>query len=108
VLAENDLELALAGKFVTRVIYIEDPRNALPVAQEPGKQEWFDARPGEDPLQVADVLGRPVAIVRIGGRTLTIRGSRACSSSQLPGVSTPEQAIIARQPIVVHAARVHE
>src|SRR5438132_10849574 len=79
VLAENDLELALAGKFVTRVIYIEDPRNALPVAQEPGKQEWFDARPGEDPLQVADVLGRPADNVRISGRTPVDTGLRNIS-----------------------------
>jgi hypothetical protein len=69
VLGESDLELALTGKFVTRVIYIEDPRNAVPMAQAPGQQEWFDARPGDDPLRVADALGRPVAILRLGGRT---------------------------------------
>jgi hypothetical protein len=69
VMGQDDLDQALAGRFVTRVIYLEDPRNALPVAQEPGKQDWFDARPGEDPLRVADALGRPVAILRIGGRT---------------------------------------
>jgi hypothetical protein len=69
ILGQDDLEQALGGKFVTRVIYIEDPRTALPIAQTPGQQAWFDARPGDDPLRVADSLGRPVAIVRIGGRT---------------------------------------
>ncbi len=69
VMTQDDLEKALAGRFVTRVIYIEDPRNAVPVAQEPGKPDWFDARPGEDPLRLADALGKPVAILRIGGRT---------------------------------------
>ena len=67
-ITEEDLKLALAGKFVTRVIYLEDPRNALP-AREVGKsQNWFEAAPGQDPLAVADGLGRPVAILRLGGR----------------------------------------
>jgi hypothetical protein len=67
-LNEEDLRLALSGKFVTRVIYVEDPRNALPVRENPRAQEWFEAKPGEDPLAVADALGRPVAILRLGGR----------------------------------------
>lgn len=65
-LTEDDLRLAAEGKFVTRVIYLEDPDNALPVAQE--QQGWFEVAAGEDPLRVADELGRPVAIVRMGGR----------------------------------------
>lgn len=63
-----DLDLALQEKFVTRVIYLEDPRNALPTVHNPREQDWFDTRPGEDPLQVADTLGRPMAILRMGGR----------------------------------------
>jgi hypothetical protein len=69
VLSNDDLEQALIGRFVTRVIYVEDPRDALPVAQVPGVPDGFDVRPGDDPLRVADGLGRPVAILRIGGRT---------------------------------------
>jgi len=67
-LGEEDLRLALNGKFVTRVIYLEDPRNALPARANPQDQEWFDVTPGQDPLAVADALGRPVAILRMGGR----------------------------------------
>ncbi len=67
-LTEQDLKLALGGKFVTRVIYLEDPRNALPVRDDPRAQEWFEAGPGQDPLAVADALGRPVAILRMGAR----------------------------------------
>jgi hypothetical protein len=66
-LTEQDLALAMEGKFVTRVIYVEDPDRALPKAQGE-QQEWFDVGPGENPLETADSLGRPVAIVRIGGR----------------------------------------
>ncbi len=63
----QDIEPALRGKFVTRVIYLEDPRRALPMRNNNG-QPWFDVGPGRDPLVAADELGRPVAIVRMGGR----------------------------------------
>ena len=63
----QDIELALQGKFVTRVIYLEDPHNALPMRSGNG-QSWFDVAPGRDPLAVADELGRPVAILRLGAR----------------------------------------
>ncbi len=64
----EDLRIALSGKLVTRVIYVEDPRTALPIDTEYTEQPWFDAGPGANPLLVADTLGRPVAILRIGGR----------------------------------------
>ncbi len=84
-LAQQDLQLAIEGKFVTRVIYVEDPHCASPVGQvlqpdtagdqagAPGglrrsEQPWFEVAPGRDPLAAADILGRPVAILRIGGR----------------------------------------
>jgi hypothetical protein len=65
---EEDLRLALEDKFVTRVIYLEDPRTALPVRVPSSGQNWFDTGPGQDPLAVADGLGRPVAILRLGRR----------------------------------------
>ena len=67
-LTREDIDLALAGRFVTRVIYLEDPHNALPADQIAGRQSWFEAGPGSDPLAVADVMGRPMAILRLGGR----------------------------------------
>ena len=67
-LTQEDLELALAGNYITRVIYLEDPRNALPARTGGQPQNWFDVGPGRDPLAVADVLGRPVAILRMGSR----------------------------------------
>jgi hypothetical protein len=66
-LTQDDLNQALDGKFVTRVVYLEDPKQALPAKSGEG-QEWFDVGPGKDPLAVADVLGRPMAIARLGGR----------------------------------------
>lgn len=64
----EDLLLAADGKFVTRVIYLEDPKAALPGKHDPREQDWFEAPPGADPLAIADQLGRPVAILRLGAR----------------------------------------
>jgi hypothetical protein len=68
-LTEEDLNLALAGKFVTKVIYVEDPQKALPVVENRNTGRWYDAGPTANPLLVADQQGRPVAILRMGGRT---------------------------------------
>ena len=67
-ISTEDLKLALAGKFVTRVIYLEDPHNAAPVREIDHSQNWFEVAVGQDPLAAADRLGRPVAILRLGGR----------------------------------------
>jgi hypothetical protein len=68
-LMQQELEMAAEGRFITRVIYIEDPQLALPVAEKtPSETRWIDVRPGEDPLVTADGLGRPIAILRMGGR----------------------------------------
>jgi hypothetical protein len=64
----DDLRIAAQGGFVTRVVYIEDPRTALPIDEKRGGQQSFDAPLGDDPLVLADELGRPIAIVRIGSR----------------------------------------
>lgn len=65
----DELEMALSGLFVTRVIYLEDPNEALPIAQDPKQQSYFEVRADEDPLIAADRLGRPMAILRMGSRT---------------------------------------
>jgi hypothetical protein len=67
-LTAEDLQLAAEGKFVTRVIYLEDPLAAVPAGEIAGSQHSFDAGPSRDPLVVADELGRPVAILRLGAR----------------------------------------
>ncbi|MGQ9760569.1 MAG: hypothetical protein ACUVQG_07710 [Thermogutta sp.] len=64
----QDIMFALEGKFVTRVIYLEDPQRALPAVQAKQEQPWFEVRADQDPLIVADTLGRPMAILRMGGR----------------------------------------
>jgi len=67
-LTQEELEMALDGKFVTRVIYVEEPQAALPVTTDPKHPNYFEAAAGDNPLEVADQLGRPIAILRMGGR----------------------------------------
>lgn len=67
-LTADELRLALDGKFVMRVVYVENPTQALPLPQDKKLQRWFELRPDADALEAADALGRPVAILRIGSR----------------------------------------
>lgn len=83
-LTQEDLELALAGKFVTHIVYLEDPDAAVPLPAQPLDQPFFEIAKGQDPLEVADRLGRPVAIVRLGGR--------------LPDAAGPDQAFLFGSP----------
>lgn len=76
-LTRKELEYAMAGKFVTRVIYLEDPERALPLPELPGFQRYFEVGRDQDPLQVADQLGRPMAILRMGSRTPPYTGPDA-------------------------------
>lgn len=65
-LDQDDLEAALDGQMVTRVVYLEDPQTALPLPETPTTSRAIEVSHFQDPLEVADRFGRPVAIVRIG------------------------------------------
>ena len=68
VLTAEDLRLALDGALVTRVIYLEDSEIATPIETSAATQLVMDVAASDNALQVADQLGRPVAILRIGSR----------------------------------------
>ncbi|QDS94935.1 hypothetical protein FF011L_37190 [Roseimaritima multifibrata] len=68
-LEQIDMQDALKGRMVTRVVYLEDPQSALPLAETPDTARSFNVMLHQDPLQVADQMGRPVAIIRIGSMT---------------------------------------
>ncbi|MCM2370545.1 hypothetical protein [Aporhodopirellula aestuarii] len=65
-LDEDDILAALEGRLVTRVIYLEDPQTAVPLAEGPNGPIAFDVPEYQDPLEVADLRGRTVAILRVG------------------------------------------
>lgn len=64
----EELEWAAAGRLVTKVVYLEQP-NRVPVTMIDAKERIKTIEPTQNALAEADLLGRPVAIVRLGGRT---------------------------------------
>jgi len=67
-ITQEDMELALAGKLVTRVIYLEDPLTAL-ASQGPEKVTLsHDVTAAQNPYKEAATLGRPMVILRMGNR----------------------------------------
>jgi hypothetical protein len=66
VLDEEDFRAALNGQLVTRVIYLEDPQTATPEVQTQETTRPMDVTQFDDPMDVADRFGKPVAVVRIG------------------------------------------
>lgn len=68
VLTQEDLRLAIGGALVTRVIYLEDGEIAEPVQTTPETQIVHEVSATDNALQVADQLGKPVAILRMGSR----------------------------------------
>lgn len=67
-ITQDDLEQAIQGKMVTKVVYLEDPDTALPMQQIGDRQQTTDISGHEDTLGTAARLGRPMAIVRLGSR----------------------------------------
>jgi uncharacterized repeat protein (TIGR01451 family) len=56
------------GRLVTLIAYLEDPEQALPIALPKDEIPVVTLSPTEEPLRVAQALGRVMAIVRLGGR----------------------------------------
>jgi hypothetical protein len=74
-LEQSDLELALQGSLVTKVIYLEDAELSFPQQHREGAQPTIDLSINEDPMRAAETLGRPMAIVRIGSRIPTFQAN---------------------------------
>lgn len=68
VLSQEDIVDAMRGSLVTKVIYLENPENALPQRHMADQQPTIDISGARDTLREAERLGRPMAILRIGSR----------------------------------------
>ncbi len=68
VLTDADLRSALSGSLVTKVVYLENPEKAAPDAAPPGQTKETDLPPDHDLLNEARDVGRPMLVVRLGGR----------------------------------------
>lgn len=111
VLTEDDLRTALSGQLVTRVVYLEQPQ--LAATQDPLRREVPQSvAAGDNALAAADRFGRPMLIVRIGGRTPSPRNTPPSffgSGGQVDASWTnadpdPSAATASRPPQRVHVA----
>jgi len=64
----GDIANALAGTLVTKVVYLEDPTKAIPVAATPDTPIEFTEGGERDALAAAHDNGRLVMVVRFGDR----------------------------------------
>ena len=79
-LAEIDIERVAASSMLTKVIYLEDPEKASPTATRLEEAPLESDLPaGSDPWVEARALGRPLVLLRLGGRFDSERGHRCCN-----------------------------
>ena len=71
------------GRLVTKVIYLEEPEQAIPIKLPKEQIPVVTLNPTEQPLKVAQALGRVMAIVRIGGRRPTTEEINAGATGDL-------------------------
>ncbi|MDR1494044.1 MAG: hypothetical protein LBT05_15180 [Planctomycetaceae bacterium] len=67
-ITQEDLEIAMNGRMVTRIIYLEDAFKAQPTTGEERIALSEELKPEENALEAAKKFGRPMAILRIGNR----------------------------------------
>lgn len=67
-ITREELDAVRQDRMVTKVIYLERPQIASALNVEPGGLLTYDLPAAANLLDAADQLGRPVAILRLGGR----------------------------------------
>lgn len=67
-LLAEELQHAARGRMVTKVVYLEQA-DRVPLRNLVGTSRVLDIEVGQNAVAEADNLGRPVAIMRLGGRT---------------------------------------
>lgn len=63
----EEFRWAAQGRLVTKVVYLEQP-DRVPLRTLNNSARVIDLAPAQNALAEADALGRPMAIVRLGGR----------------------------------------
>lgn len=69
----RDIDLAISGHLVTRVVYLEQPQFAAPFDLD-ASTRTRDVDAAQNALAEADRFGRPLIIVRMGGRLPSVQG----------------------------------
>ncbi len=71
VVTEEDIEMALAGGMVTKVVYLEHPDKSVPGLGDADNPAETLMPATSDLLREARDIGRPVLVLRLGGREQT-------------------------------------
>lgn len=66
-LSEEEIQIVLQDRMITKIVYLEQPDLAFP-AEQTGAIRNETLSPRDNLMQAADQRGRPLAIIRIGGR----------------------------------------
>lgn len=66
--SDEEIQHVLDGAYVTKVVYLEHPDTAAPLATRPDQPLETTLRPGDKLLEEARALGRPLLVIRLGGR----------------------------------------
>jgi len=69
----KDIDLAISGNLVTRVVYLEQPQLAAPFELDASTRNR-DIEAAANALAEADRFGRPVLVLRMGGRLPSPQG----------------------------------
>ncbi|WP_145370271.1 hypothetical protein [Maioricimonas rarisocia] len=94
----EEIETALQDRMVTKVVYLEQPQVAAPFEQQ-GTPHIEDLPPSSNLLEAADLRGRPIAIVRLGGRIPDANAGAAFFGPPVPVVFPPQpQQVPTQQP----------
>ncbi len=83
VLSEADIESVIAGNLICKVIYLENPDRAVPALTPPALPTELNLPPGSNLMLEAFDRGRPMLIVRMGGRLLV--SDEELSRETVPG-----------------------
>lgn len=67
-LLDEEFRWVMRGQMVTKVVYLEQA-DRVPLQNLSGAPRVIDVERGRNAVAEADALGRPIAIVRLGGRT---------------------------------------
>ncbi len=70
----KDIDLAISGNLVTRVVYLEQPQFAAPFELDDPSTRNRDVEAAANALEEADRYGRPVLVLRMGGRLPSVQG----------------------------------
>jgi hypothetical protein len=68
---DHDIDQIVEGKMITKVYYLEDPEQALPIQGKAGEPLEGPAATEIEAIREAKLRGRPMLIVRVGERQAT-------------------------------------